>query len=378
MRQVFSVYDKVQGKMDKNGFTDIFQSDSVDAGLPHQLANGLTKVYEQTPEIQPYVEAAFGIRLQDGVLEDAPSLTNLNSPAGQAIANLPDDVRRRIDKFDSGYRRLKSAALTDYNFDWQRNERYQAASNFQDETYVNHPKLMETWWQTYYTKNQRAAYKQDLATKPSVFYSAWDWHVLGVDLHKTTVNQLQDIATRRNEIAKKEFNDPEGFSQGDAYTKLDNDVKAMMKGNDQLAKVVGIINNPAWFIDNIPGYANQAGVPENKKGLPVKTEETKKGKATYSAAGKAELAWQTIARDITNISAVNAKQGLTGVGDFDKGDANFYAGLQKAYGKYVDSWKDYSPVFAEQWDDLQKRLGGSPIQNLLIPDTFFPLGGEPK
>jgi hypothetical protein len=350
LRDVIAVYDRVKGKMQSQGYTDIFQTSAAEDGLPEQLARGLGKVYKQTPEIEQYVESAFGIRLDNGTLAYASPLAALPAEWRANVANLPESVRTAVEKFDTHYKNL-SPSKQPYDYDWQRNQQYQAQSNFSDAKYLDHPEVVQAWWDNYMSKPQKAEYKANLVTTPPVFYSAWDWHVLGKDLSADTVGTLQTIAERRITIARKEFQDPEGYSEGDAYKQLNADVRGWMKTNKQLTGIVNVVNDPAWVLNQFKDqYAN--------------------------APGKAGEAWKAIAEGASEMAAYNAKYGLTGTGDYDKGQANWYATLQKSFTKYVDGWKDYSPAFASQWDELRNSLGGSPVQNLLIPDTFFPLGGD--
>jgi len=349
LHDVIAVYDKVKEKMHKSGYTDIFQTSAVEDGLPDQLANGLTKIYKQTPEIEQYVESAFGIRLTDGTLEYASPLASLPAAWRENVAGLPAGMRNAVEKFDTHYKNL-SPSKQNWEFDWQRNQFYQAQSNFSDDKYLKNPKVMQAWWDDYMA-GQHDTYRANLVTSPPVFYSAWDWHVLGKDLSKDTIDTMKWIGDARITIQKSEWRDPEGFSEGDAYKKLNAQVRGFMRDNDELKNIVNIVNDPSWVLRQFNDqYVN--------------------------APGQAGEAWKAIAKGASEMADYNAKYGLTGTGDYDKGQANWYVTLQRSFTKYVDKWKETSPAFASQWLELRNALGGDPVANMLIPDTFFPLGGE--
>lgn len=67
------------------------------------------------------------------------------------------------------------------------------------------------------------------------------------------------------------------------------------------------------------------------------------------------------------------REGVFGVDDFDDKAAADYRSWREAVLTYAEDFMEWSPVFKEQWDDLQRRsLRGGPVINFLVPDNVFP------
>jgi len=349
------IRDKIEARMKKDGLVDI----SLDPDLMASLGKQTAKLEQETPGIAPFISAYFGTSLnEDGTLRTADyTLQTLPQQYIKRIMDLPQDLRTEVVHTMSHYQNLRSNADRNYDYAWQENQNYQNAQSFFDQKYVNNPKVVRAWWDRYMTQKERAQYMADLATKPTVFYSAWDWHLQGVKLSSTSVKHLEQIAEWRIGISKYQTENPKADDIGKRYQSIDNQVAQWAKGNKNFARVID--NTNSWtFGLRAAGYGSQG---DNKK------VDAYWG-YIFDLADKIQ----------SNVDDANrANDRYHGTGGFDKDAVAGWRAQQDWLLQWVKYYQDDSPAFKRSWYDLQEQNGGDPIiGGILVPDTYYRLGGS--
>lgn len=182
--------------------------------------------------------------------------------------------------------------------------------------------------------------------------SAFDTHLLGIDLTRDSAQVVMDVAAARQEIARLEHEDTD-LQVGDLYDQLNTQLRAEVKrlskaGDDSLKDWVEATNR--W------GYGLEAtGLTNVKKN------------------GKAGAAWQDIYDALGAIQTWADDNDIHGTAYSQ--DYNWVRNelMRQIRSNYLDPQsKDYSKKFAEQWDAVNE--GGRSVIQILMPDTYYRTG----
>lgn len=259
----------------------------------------------------------------------------------EALRKRNPELAEGVVKYDTKLEVLSSKAQTGFEANWERSQRYQDVRTYQERIYKTDPKVVRKWWGLM-KPGEQEEYKENLVTRPSVFWSSFDWEVMGTKLSKNAQAALNQIADYRISIQKKENADPT-YSEGDGYEEIDTAIRGY-RGKDK-------------SFDEAVKHMSDWAYP-------------------LAAAGLAERpitghVWELVIKGIRDVQAMADRNQWKGV-DYGKDDARkAYAGVQDQVTEWVMQWQKKVPAFKEEWDTIKKALGGSVIEDLLIPDNYF-------
>jgi hypothetical protein len=329
--------DKIAAEMEANGYTDITNPNAED--LKRRYDRLMEEGAERWPEAWPLVASYFGGDLMDF---QGRRIEAYQGKGGEAIL-----------RFDTRWRQLRRAQ-GNYDFEFQFFGKLQETQSWLNGEWFANRKTVTRWFETEYPPGspQYRRYMLDLATKPPEFMSAFELHLMGLNVGKTAAAYIEAVAAARNEIAKAEHKDPL-ISESALYEQLDAQVKVWAAQNKNFAAWVNASNRWGWGL-------KATGLTEQE--------------------GKTGDAWSAIFQALGEIQAFADKFELTGTNDFDPKKALVYGDLRKQLMDQINLLFLRDPDhkrFRHQWETLQDLTGGSLIQTLM-PDSYFKLGSVSK
>jgi hypothetical protein len=332
--------DEIATDMRRLGITDIESDSAIDAGLRRRYVELKRDVIESIPEdyasvMEQFIEGYFRGDLQ-----------GFQTDQREALAKLGPELQQKVERFDTDLEQLKDKAYRDYDQEWQRSQSYQDVREYIDKQMRANSKVIEAWWDTEIKGTPgEQEYKDGLISLPTVFWSRWDWHVMGVELTDVATDALNEIGQARVEIARREEKDPVGFSESAGYDAIDRAVLDFRGKDKTFDKAIAAMND--WTF------------PIEKAGL-------------AKQPGRTGDAWAAVIRTMREAQGAINQAELTGVDSFDT-DARrrAYDQLQDELLDWVKEWQDFAPGFREQWYEIQADVGDPLIGSLFLPNSYY-------
>ena len=315
-------------------------------GLTEDWESGKARVLEQFPDVEPFINAFFDDDLE-GIESKAARRVRLmetNDP-GKFESYMQTDSRMEI---------LTDAASGQPTGD-DRNQAYADLRDYVDTVYETGEAWKLRLWFDRKSASAREQVLTALQARPPIFYSRFDFELMGLKLTNKAANMLAYVDGRRENIgvqSQRELLDQRGeFLSGDAYEDLDRWVLNHLKDDKTFAKAIEARNTWGWAL-----WQPEANL--------------------VNQGGKAGYAWKYV-RDVTvdlNQQIINI--GLHGLGPYEPDDEKeAWTRARMALLDIVEEFRDWSPVFNDQVDDFQRSaLRGDPFIEWLMPDEYYPTG----
>lgn len=340
--------EAIREEMTRKRLTDINDDRAADLFKRYQAV--VTDTLAEAPDIRPFLVNYFGVGLSEaGKVTYTDDLVYSIGEADWNYADLGPGLQRDVTRLDNRIEDLRQQTVTGFETEAQRSRAYLQLATQMDKMLAEHPKVLEGWWkgQGHYYREQ---YREGLVGKPLVFYSRWDFHLMGLDTTSKAAGWLAEIADARVRIAQAEEADPVGYSESDGFKAINTYVRGHLGEDASFDAVVKATNRWGWALE-------QAGYPE----LP----------------GKAGWAWRNLLETARGLQEQVNRYELQGE-DFGTDDERrVYALAAKALAERAKEYREWSPAFTESWDAL-KAATGEPIiggSGLFMPDSYFgPLG----
>jgi hypothetical protein len=324
---------------------------NLDTKLAERL--GFVKRYENLVEKTTAAHPDFDLMYR--YLGFDADLKNVRTAGEKALDALPDTTFEDVitpwwDEFE----KRQDAPYDNITSDTQRFERYGKLRDWANTAYDRPDGLnpLKLWWDTR-NPEEKADYKASLGSRSPVYWSRFDWEVMGV---KQTAKQQQfwaDVDSARSEAFEREKTDP-NFGVGEALDQIDRAVALAVQKNKGLQKQLAIINEWTYGLEQVVLH------PDEGKRL-FKTKNTREEWADVFDASK-------------TVHEYMNKYGMTGASDYDPDLKTYYHTIKGALEKYIKELKKDNPVFADQWEYLQDLSGPDLLIDTLMPESNYDLG----
>lgn len=355
--------DAIQEKMVKLRITDITSDKAKEAGLFGQYNRLVKQVTTQTPELLPFLTNYFGVRLDDNgaVLSTSDLVFNM-SETEWAFSQVPEGLRDNVVKLDEQLYKLKREARRGAWDSYDRSASYAHADNIINKTWDQSPAVLKAWW-----KAQGVSYRQDymgyLASKPVEFYTAFDFHLAGIDLTKRARGWMDQISKARLEITRLGQEDT-GYHPSVGYDAISAFIKAKLgqkKPDKSFAAAVNAMNTWGWGVDTNLGY----GKPLDPNGP----------NDASNYASKGDWLWAKFLGAVRDAQVLVNKYGLQGRDWGSDADQAAYADAQKQVIALAKQYSKDNAQFKQQWQDLTEQVGDPLVGSIFFPDSYFgPVG----
>ena len=375
LRDYLEGRDEIAEDMKRLGITDINSDSAVEKGLngryealKKQVIEGMSSPVERFGErqreetrgevvtdsrsvMEQFIEGYFRGDLTGFQSHQRSELSRLEQthvaqPTSRQIGDRhPIPLAEGVERFDTALEGLRDAARRDFDHDHERNQSYQDVRNYLDDQLRLNPQVVEEWWNSEIKgKPGEKAYKEDLVGLPSVFWSRWDWKVMGVEMSDRSANWLKAMGQARVDIARREEADPVGYSEGEGYAKIDAFVREHRGKDKTFDAAVAAMNDWSYAVDRA-GLGKQPGRVGQAWGAVIRVM-----RSAQQAVDGARLKGQEFGTD---------------------DERRAYDSLQDQLLDWVKDWHDFAPGFRQQWYDLQEALGDPLIGGLFVPDNYF-------
>ena len=338
--------DDIEQRMFEEGYSSITQDNA--AGLAKEYAKGVEAITEAVPGFDQYLSALLGVRIEDGVLVRSDDLQDLVSPRYARWNDIDPDLLPAVVEFDTTIEKMGTRA-----FRTKEPDDYLALQRYVDGQFHSLGRRgVDAWWEAK-TPNEQREYRDNLVTKWPGFYSALDWHVMGVELDAEASDAWQKIAERRTEI-QAESRDAKlnqtDYDSGAAYDALDRSIALFAKANPSFKESLDKANQ--WSFAMTEAHLDE---------LP----------------GKVGKAWASVIEATDSLQNSVNGGGLFGPSGFGNTEAQnaWYIHNQNELNRFVEEWFGYAPAFKRSWFDFQSQLDGKIIGSIILPDEYYgPLG----
>ncbi len=161
----------------------------------------------------------------------------------------------------------------------------------------------------------------------------------------TAYNQVRTV------IAQREITDP-NFTSGDAYHALD--VWALQQAASNKAFAAQMADSNRW------GFALERALP-----------------TLFPDRTRSDPYWTAFLDAVGEVQSIVTGAELHGDAEFDPNRKVAYFALRDQLAGYVEVLRQENVSFRRQWDWLEEATGPDVLLNLIVPDTWYPLGGYP-
>jgi hypothetical protein len=326
--------DDLEERMRAAGTRNVYDSPEFSAAYDKLKAEAVQMVPE---EDRNTMETFF-----DSYFEN--DLTNIRGYQDRQLERLRKrnpELADNVVKYDTKLEVLSMKAQEDFEAGWERSARYQDVRNYQERIWKNDPKVVRNWWKLM-KPGEQEEYKEGLVTRPSVFWSSHDWEVMGVKLTKRASAAMNEMAEARIEIQRRENADPT-YSESEGYEAIDTAIRNFRGKDKTFDQAVKHMSDWAYTLE-------AAGV------------------ADRPTTGRV---WKMVIEGVREVQGVADRLGWQGVDYGEEVDRKNYASVQDQFQTWIEEWQRKVPAFEEEWNTIKKALGGSVIEDLLIPDNYF-------
>lgn len=227
---------------------------------------------------------------------------------------------------------------------------YQGRTNYMNRLWRTQPEVVQAWFDEQ-TAASRRDYVDGLYSTPQDFYSAWDWHLVGVKLTPKAEDWLAHVQQENTRISQWLERTDQSTSSADLHKDLDKWVHARIGKDKSFGAAIEAINTWGWGAV-AKGYTTEGG-----------------------RAGQAWHALVSYANDIRASADAKDLHGDDGSVVFDRKDRALWNNARDTVRNYVAILKqwDTTGTFAQQWDGMASHYRG-PFAEWLVPTIWFPLG----
>jgi hypothetical protein len=350
------------------------------------LGRGMVDYFEMRDQLEEDMQAK-GVSNLDTKVAEGEGFTERYDIAVQGIKAAHPDFERWYDvfDFDKDLRAVRTAgqvaldklnpdqldAQTDWEERWekakglpydedkivtedQKFDAYVTMRNIANSAYAFGAKEnpLRLWWGQK-DPNEKREYLAGTATRDGIYWSRFDWEVMGLKSTQASTKFWNKIDADRSKAFDQDAVDAD-FELGKALDKIDKDIAAAAKKNELIAKQVRVMNT--W------GYGLETMVMGGAKDSePIATPETRK-------------VWQSFFDGIATIQAYVNKYELD---PYDPDDVVWYGSIKNEFfAKYIKELKREHPTFGRQYGYVQNFLNGDTLHGEVLPelDKYFPIG----
>jgi hypothetical protein len=349
LREYLNLRDDYAKKLSNAGITSIDSPYAERLGWTKEFEKGKDSIIKEFPESGSFIYSFFDNDL--AVVE-----TSGDKRLRRMEKRNPEKYAEYV-RFETGMENRSDAPTALIGLtEEEKNARYEIARQHINGLYERGDQWkIQTWWDSR-SYGEQKVYRETLINRPPIFYSRFDWSLMGVKLTATgadwmnavteagqTIDQMEAAATRQG----KDLVTTPLHEQVDAW------VRAHLGQDKSFDAAVNAVNTWGWALWQNDDLMKQKG--------------------------KAGWAWRTL-RDLTvnlNQQVINAGLHGDGLTFGDPKDTQAYTLARDALGDRIKEYAAWSPVFAEQVRDLQKgALRGEQLQMYLMPEIYFALGGK--
>ena len=351
LKAYLDLRQQMQHKMEAIAVDDIGSTTSERVGLTAEWENGKAAILSEFPETEPFINAFF-----DDDLEGLPS--KAERTLLKMRAEQPDRYESYL-RADTKLEDLADAALEQDSGD-QRSTVYNDQAAYIDALYDNGNAWKLRLWFDRKDRSSQVSYMEAVQARPPVFYTRFDWELMGVKLTKNAAAILSSYRDAREEIDARSAAEVRGgpeFLSGNAYESVDRQMAAYARKDKSLRRALDAMRSFGYGLFN---------------SLPAKTA----GFSYVDQKGKAGYAWRYVADLTSQVNDAIIKLGWHGPDSFDSdSDKQNYVETRDSLFDAVEEFMKWSPTFRHQWYDFQRtQLRGDPVIEWIMPDTYFPIG----
>jgi hypothetical protein len=209
---------------------------------------------------------------------------------------------------------------------------------------------LKLWWAER-NDEEKADYRAGLGSRSAIYWSRFDWDVMGI---KQTGKQ-QEFWVEIDRLRSEAF---AGDNVGADLERIDAAVKKAAAKNKGIARQLEIINT--WHFG-----LEQAVFGKDGGEVLFPTKNTKGD-------------WKDVFEGSQTIHDYMNKYEMTGEDDYDPDLANWYDEIKKTYIDYIVKKRKDNPVFDQQWKYLQELVGSDFLIDTLMPTSNYDLGVAKK
>lgn len=348
LKAYFLARDKIADKMARQYIDSITSTTAEESGLTAEWEDAKAAIIAEFPQAEVFINKFLD--------NDLVGVESVGERRRRTMAQRNPERYARFIAFDTKWENiLDKATETAGISDDEQNARYEQARDLVNSLYDSKDQWMMKLWYESKSYSARQAYIGTVINRPTIFYSRFDWELMGLKLSDRASEWLDMVNEAKTEIARM---DAEYLRRGEDLTttpmheQVDVWVAQHMRQDKSFAKAIDAINTWGWALwQPEAGYVTQQG--------------------------KAGWAWNTLQRIVVDLNQQIIKLGWNG-DDSPFGDPRFkgaYALARDALAQRIAEYAAWSPVFADQVKEIQKTyLRGTPLQDYLMPGTFFALG----
>lgn len=345
LKAYFEGRDQLEIDMRKANVSNLDTNVAKDLGFTKRYNDLVASVSEEHPDFALAYDR-FGFD-QD--------LRNVRTKGELALDKLPADVVEKVTKWGDHWETLTSSPYGGGKVsDEEKFAQYGKIRSFADTAYKFPPgeNPLKLWWGTR-DPSEKRDYLVGLSNRDALYWSRFDWEVMGGKPTKATSNFWEQVDNARSEAFSRNNTDPD-FALGDALDRIDKAVAIAVKKSPKLKEQLAILNKWSYGLEKtvMDGIAGTGAV----------------------ASPKTKADWKDVFDASKTVQDAADKYGLVGSGDYDPERAVYWKTIKTALAKYVKQKQKENPTFSRQWDYVQGLLGSDRILNILMPDDYYPLG----
>jgi hypothetical protein len=336
--------DEIKAEMARVGLSSLdgqseggYSASAIDSGLAEEYEKLKAAVEAEFPE------GAWAIlKLVEG---DLQAVGNSADKTLDAWAAAEDPRYAAFKDFDAEYQKL-------YNTKTDGQRDYESIRKFINDTMQTPQgrKIVQLRYERMSYDEQKGV-RDTLLTLPVTFYSRFDFQLSGIDLKNREASAFAKVQEFQNaEYERRDAAIAENKVYEIDFDKINQMAREALNKNPGLKPVFEAVNTWAWSLRN-EGLSEQPG---------------KLGKA-----------WERIFKSVDYSQRDTERYDLHGYTRYvSNEDLTYWRWHQSWLKGIVNKYKKDVPAFRRQWDEMDDTYFTGSLYDILMPDTFFELGGK--
>jgi hypothetical protein len=336
--------DEIKEEMGRIGLSSLagqseggYSASAIDSGLAEEYDKLKAAVEAEFPE------GAWAILKL--VEEDLQTVGNTADKTIDAWQKADDPRYAAFKDFDRTYQKL-------YNTKVDGVREWDAIREFVNETMETPQgrKLVQLRFERMPYDQQKDA-RDSLISLPVTFYSRFDFHLSGIDMKNPEAKAFAKVQDFQNaEFERRDAAIAQNKVYEIDYDRINQMAREALNKHPGLAPVMDAVNTWGWSLRN---------------------------RELDQQPGKLGKAWERIFKSVDYSQKDTAKYDLHGYTRYvSNEDLTYWRWHQSWLKGVVNKYKEQIPAFRRQWDEMDDAYFTGSLYDLLMPDTYFELGGK--